>query len=106
MSTGAPSAGSGATQVGLTPTGSRFELQVATGERGQLATAWLWLAIAALLISGVFSILLVAARTPFIQGLMPGVDFFRVALVVHVDMSVLVWFAAFTLRWWSRSAWA
>ena len=101
MSTGAPSAGSGATQVGLTPTGSRFELQVATGERGQLATAWLWLAIAALLISGVFSILLVAARTPFIQGLMPGVDFFRVALVVHVDMSVLVWFAAFTSVLWS-----
>ncbi len=94
---GAPEVG----QSGTTPVGSRFELQVATGAHGQLATAWMWLAIVALLLSGVFSILLVAARTPFIQGLMPGVDFFRVALVVHVDMSVLVWFAAFTSVLWS-----
>ncbi len=97
----APLAGAGARPSEATQLNARFELQVASGERGQLAIAWLWLAIASLLISGVFSILLVAARTPFIQGLMPGVDFFRVALVVHVDMSVLVWFAAFTSVLWS-----
>ena len=97
----APLAGAHATAPQAAPVNARFELQVASGERGQLAIAWLWLAIASLLISGVFSILLVAARTPFIQGLMPGVDFFRVALVVHVDMSVLVWFAAFTSVLWS-----
>ncbi len=91
----------GSDTASLATLNARFELQVAGGERGQLATAWLWLAIVALLISGVFSILLVAARTPLIQGLMPGVDFFRVALVVHVDMSVLVWFAAFTSVLWS-----
>jgi hypothetical protein len=101
MGSGASVASSGAAPLEATHVSSRFELQVASGERGQLTTAWLWLAIASLLISGVFSILLVAARTPFIQGLMPGVDFFRVALVVHVDMSVLVWFAAFTSVLWS-----
>ena len=38
---GAPEVG----QLGTTPVGSRFELQVATGAHGQLATAWMWLAI-------------------------------------------------------------
>lgn len=78
-----------------------YQLTVLAGERQRLATAWLRLAIAALLASGVFSILLVAARTPFVQSLTPGIDFFRVALVVHVDLSVLVWFAAFTAVLWS-----
>lgn len=78
-----------------------YQLTVIAGERQRLATAWLRLAIAALLASGVFSILLVAARTPFVQALTPGIDFFRVALVVHVDLSVLVWFAAFTAVLWS-----
>jgi hypothetical protein len=78
-----------------------YRLEVRAGERQQLATAWLRLAIAALLISGLFSILLVAARTPLVQSLTPGIDFFRVALVVHVDLSVLVWFAAFTAVLWS-----
>jgi hypothetical protein len=39
----------------------------------------------------VFSILLVMARTPFVQELIPFIDFFRVALVVHVKLSVLEW---------------
>lgn len=79
----------------------RYTLAVASGERRALASAWLWLAIAALLASGVFSILLVVARAPFLQPLLPTVDFFRVALVVHVDLSVLVWFASFAGVLWS-----
>jgi hypothetical protein len=85
----------------VAPYDARYRLEVAAGDRARLATAWLWLAIGALLASGVFSILLVAARAPFLQPLMPSVDFFRVALVVHVDLSVLVWFAAFTAVLWS-----
>jgi cytochrome c oxidase subunit 1 len=81
----------------------RYRLEVAVGERRQLAAAWLWLAIAALAASGVFSILLVAARAPFLQPLLPTVDFFRVALVVHVDLSVLVWFGAFAAVLWSAA---
>jgi hypothetical protein len=83
---------------------ARYRLDVAGGDRRRLAAAWLWLAIAALAASGVFSILLVAARAPFLQPLLPTVDFFRVALVVHVDLSVLVWFAAFAAVLWSAAS--
>ncbi len=58
------------------------------------ATAWIWLGIYALCAAGVLAILLALARTPGVQELLPGKDFFRVALVVHVDLSVLVWFMA------------
>jgi cytochrome c oxidase subunit I len=66
-----------------------------------LARAWLWLALAALVGSGLFSVLLVAARTPGINAWLPAGDFFRVALVVHVDLSVLVWFVAIAGLLWS-----
>ena len=81
------------------------------GERG-LARAWLWLAMAALIGSGLFSVLLVLARTPGINAWLPAGDFFRVALVLHVDLSVLVWFVAIAGLMWSlnlrkptRSGW-
>ena len=66
-----------------------------------LARAWLQLALAALVGSGVFSVLLVLARTPGINRYLPGSDFFRTALVVHVDLSVLVWFVAVAGLLWS-----
>jgi len=73
---------------------------VAAGQRA-LARAWLWLALAALVGSGLFSVLLVLARTPGINAWLPAGDFFRVALVVHVDLSVLVWFVAIAGLLWS-----
>jgi hypothetical protein len=87
-----------------------FSLPVPADQRRALAAGWLWLALAALLGSGVFSILLVASRAPFLKDVFPLVDFFRVALVVHVDLSVLVWFAAFagllwTLNGGARALW-
>ncbi len=66
-----------------------------------LARAWLRLALAALVGSGLFSVLLVLARTPVINAWLPAGDFFRVALVVHVDLSVLVWFVAIAGMLWS-----
>lgn len=81
----------------------RFGFDIAAGERRRLARAWLLLAVAALAASGVFSVLLVVARTPLLQGLLPVADFFRVALVVHVDLSVLVWFGAFSAVLWSAA---
>ncbi|MGD8346417.1 MAG: cbb3-type cytochrome c oxidase subunit I [Lysobacterales bacterium] len=59
------------------------------------ARRWLQVGVTALAGSGLFAILLVASRTPGIQGFFPWLDFFRTALVVHVDLSVLVWFLAF-----------
>ena len=78
-----------------------FGLPVPADARQQLARAWLWLGLLALIGSGIFSILLVLSRTPGINQLLPGTDFFRVALVVHVDLSVLVWFIAIAGMLWS-----
>ena len=54
--------------------------------------------------SGLFSVLLVLARTPGINAWLPAGDFFRVALVVHVDLSVLVWFVAIAGLLWTLAA--
>lgn len=81
--------------------GYDYALPVPTDARRGLARAWLGLGLLALIGSGVFSILLVLARTPGVYRLLPGVDFFRVALVVHVDLSVLVWFVAVAGLLWS-----
>lgn len=80
-----------------------FELEVPQDARRQLAFAWLGLGLFALLASGLFSILLVLSRTPQLQTIFPVADFFRVALVVHVDLSVLVWFLAFGGGLWTLS---
>jgi cytochrome c oxidase subunit 1 len=48
--------------------------------------------------------LLVLARTPFVQGLIPLLDFFRIALVVHVTLSVTIWLLAIAAATWSLSA--
>jgi cytochrome c oxidase subunit I len=78
-----------------------YALVVPQDARRGLALGWLGLGLAALIGAGIFSLLLVASRTPSVQNVFPLVDFFRVALVVHVDLSVLVWFAAFAGVFWS-----
>lgn len=80
---------------------TEFEITVPQDSRKPLAMAWLALGLAALLASGLFSVLLVLSRTPQLQTLFPVADFFRVALVVHVDLSVLVWFLAFGGALWT-----
>ncbi len=80
---------------------ARYDLDVATDARRTLAVSWLGLGVIALAASGVFSLLLVASRTPLLKDLIPIADFFRVALVVHVDLSVLVWFLAFGAMLWN-----
>ena len=81
--------------------GHPYTLTVPRGAQRQLARAWLWLGLIALIGAGLFSVLLVASRTPLINQILPGADFFRVALVVHVDLSVLVWFVALAGLLWS-----
>ena len=82
-------------------TPARYVLPQAAAGNRRLARAWLGLALAALLGSGLFSVLLVLARTPGVNAWLPTEDFFRVALVVHVDLSVLVWFVAIAGVLWS-----
>lgn len=72
-----------------------------SGTPAALARAWLWLGLMALVGSGLLAILLVLSRTPGIQDIFPLKEFFRAALVVHVDLSVAIWFMAFAAVIWS-----
>lgn len=83
------------------PQNEFFAIPVPNDARRTLARGWLWLGLLALIGSGIFSVLLVLARTPGVNQIFPGTDFFRVALVIHVDLSVLVWFVAIAGLLWS-----
>lgn len=62
------------------------------------ARRWLWLGVTALAVAGIFSIILVAARTPQLAAFK---ELFGVSLVVHVDLSVLMWFLAMAGMGWA-----
>ena len=81
--------------------GNGFTLTMPSDASRKLASGWLWLGIASLVGAGLFAILLVLSRTPYVQDIFPWVDFFHTALVVHVDLSVLLWFMAFAGVLWS-----
>jgi hypothetical protein len=81
-----------------------YDLVLPHGAQRRLARHWLWLGLLALIGSGLFSVLLVVSRTPGINQWLPVADFFRVALVVHVDLSVLVWFIAMAGLLWSLNS--
>ena len=103
MSVLTPSAFSPAARLPLpaVQSGMDYSLAVPRDARLELARGWLWLGLAALIGSGLFSVLLVLSRTPGINQLLPLADLFHVALVVHVDLSVLVWFIALAGMLWS-----
>lgn len=78
-----------------------YYLEIPGGERDRLIIGWLWLAVLALALAGLFSLLLVLARTPVIGEVFPWLNFFQSALVVHVNLSVLVWSLSFLAILWS-----
>jgi len=80
---------------------NQFTLPVVDSNARKLTTGWLLLGLVALVIGGLYTILVVLSRTPFFQEIIPWVDFFRTALVVHVNLTVLVWFLAFAGVFWS-----
>ena len=74
-------------------------------ESAQLrARRWLMLAVSAVAVSGFFAILIALARVPAIGTLFPGAEFYRVALVLHVNLSQGVWFMAFASVLWSMAS--
>ena len=83
---------------------AEYHLHVTSEPVRRTTTAWLMLGLASLVGAGIFSLLLVLARTPAIQEYTPFVDFFRVALVVHVDLSVLIWLLSMAGVLWSLSS--
>ncbi len=80
---------------------NQFTLPPADSNGRKLTTGWLMLGLSALVIGGLFTILIVLSRTPYFQEIIPWTNFFRTALVVHVDLTVLVWFLAFAGVLWS-----
>ena len=78
-----------------------YKLDISDRYRRRLVSWWLALGLAALLGAGVFSLLLILARTPGVQQFFTIADFFRVALVVHVDLSVLIWLLSMAGALWS-----
>src|SRR3990172_8328916 len=73
-------------------------------ESGKLIFAWLLFAVSTLVFAGLFAVLLALSRTPMIQGIYSGKNFVRVALVGHVDLSVVIWFLAFMGVLWTLSS--
>ncbi len=73
-----------------------FTMTFPTGPARRMASQWLLLALCSLVGSGLVVILIILARTPVIHDLIPWTGSFRTALVIHVDLSVLVWFLSFT----------
>lgn len=82
---------------------TKYELPISSNTVRRTTTAWLMLGLASLVGAGLFSLLLVLARTPTIQEWLPFIDFFRVALVVHVDLSVLIWLLSMAGVLWALS---
>ncbi len=80
-----------------------YRIEVPDDFRRRLAAAWLMFGVAGLLISGLFVVLIVLSRTPGLEALFPFQGFFHLAIVAHVDFSVLVWFAACGAMIWSLS---
>lgn len=79
-----------------------FDSLASSADSGRrLARAWIIMAVAALLASGLFVLLIIASRAPVVGELFPLQNFFHLAIVVHVDFSVLVWFGAIAAALWS-----
>jgi len=78
-----------------------FDLGRFSSEQIRISRRWFFLGVFSLIASGIFSLLLVLSRTPAVSEFIPWIDFFHTALVVHVDLSVLIWFLSFTAMFWS-----
>ena len=78
-----------------------YVLPLPGGDAERVTSAWITLGLVSLILAGIFSLLLVLARTPVIQSWIPFLDFFQVALVVHVTLSVLIWLLSISAAMWS-----
>lgn len=63
-----------------------------SGQRNVLS--WMILALFAIAAAGVYSVLPFVLRTPLFAKFIDLNNFFKISLVVHVDLAVLIWFLA------------
>lgn len=83
------------------------EINLVIQSPNYLFIKWLILAILAIGGAGFFSIILVLLRIPQLHKLILYDDFFKTSLIVHVNLSVIIWFftiqAAFTVNYMQNS---
>jgi len=65
--------------------------------KSSVSAAWLYAAIVSMMFMGIYALLVGLSRTPGLNTLFPSQDFFRVALMTHVVLSLLIWFLAFIM---------
>jgi len=82
---------------------NQYDFPISSETVRRTTTAWLMLGLVSLVGAGLFSLLLVLSRTPVVQEWFPLIDFFRIALVVHVDLSVLIWLLSMAGVLWALS---
>ncbi|MDH5301495.1 MAG: cbb3-type cytochrome c oxidase subunit I [Gammaproteobacteria bacterium] len=81
-----------------------YTLDIPKGEPVEHAKGWLYLALTSLVLGGLLTILIVLSRTPGVQNFIPWIDFFHTAIIVHVDLTVLVWFLSIAGIFWSLNS--
>ncbi len=79
---------------------SKYGFKVPSGSAGRLALGWFLLGVLSLLLAGLLALSLVLSRMPMVQEYVPFLNDFHVLLVVHVDLSVLIWFISFAGVFW------
>lgn len=65
---------------------------------------WLKNAVIALAISGLYSVILVLLRTPLLYKLFPDKSVFSCALIIHVNLSILVFLCSISALFWSLTS--
>lgn len=81
--------------TGIANTGAPPERAQAVQEDQKNVRRWLGLSVGALITAGLFSLGLIIGRMPPFSGWVTDPQFFKRALVVHVDLALIVWFYAF-----------
>ena len=87
----------------IIPMNHSFQKPLPKNEQRQLLRGWLYLALASLIIPGITAILLVLLRTISVDAAVGWGDLFRSALVIHVDLSVFIWFLSIGGLLWTLS---
>ncbi len=68
-----------------------------------LSLAWLKLGIISLGFAGLYSVVLVVLRTPQLASFFPNPQICKSALIIHVDLSILIWLFSITASIWDYS---
>ncbi len=72
-------------------------------QNNSLTISWLKLGILSLGFAGLYSVILVVLRTPQLSSFFPNPHIFKSALIIHVNLSVLIWLLSITASVWSMS---